>query len=83
MKITIIHVVVEPLRRDVLLDLVLTNKEGLCGNVKAGGILGWSDHEMVEFKILCEISKAISRIAILDFRRANFNFLKNLFGGIP
>jgi len=37
-----------------------------------GGILGCSDNKMVEFKILCERSKAISRIAALNFRRANF-----------
>ena len=35
------------------LDLVLTNKEGLVGHVKVGGSLGCSDHEMVEFRILC------------------------------
>jgi len=38
--------------RGVLLDLVLTNKEGLVGDVKAGGSLGCSDHGMVAFGIL-------------------------------
>lgn len=42
----------EPMRKDVLLDLVLANKEALIGNVKAGGILGYSDHSIVEFSIL-------------------------------
>ena len=40
----------EPMRRGVLLDLVLTNKEGLVGDVKAGSSLGCSDHEIVEFR---------------------------------
>jgi len=40
------------MRRGAMLDLVLTNKEGLLGNVKFKGSLGCSDHEMVEFKIL-------------------------------
>ena len=35
-----------------MLDLVLTNKEGLVGNVKLKGSLGCSDHDMVNFKIL-------------------------------
>lgn len=35
-----------------MLDLVLTNKEGLVGNVKLKGSFGCSVHEMVEFKIL-------------------------------
>ena len=42
------------MRRGVLLDLVLTNKEGLVGNVKVGVSLGCSNHEIVEFRILCE-----------------------------
>ena len=41
-----------PTRRDVLLNLILTNKEGLVEDVRAGGSLGCSDHEMVEFRIL-------------------------------
>jgi len=68
--------------RGVLLDLVLTNKEGLVEDVKAGGSLGCSDHEMVEIRILSEGSRVINRIKILDFRRANFGLFKELLGGI-
>ncbi|GAB0181056.1 hypothetical protein GRJ2_000570900 [Grus japonensis] len=46
------QVVEEPMRRGVLLDLVLTNKEGLVGDMKVEDSLGCSDHEMVEFRIL-------------------------------
>ncbi|GAB0204057.1 hypothetical protein GRJ2_002871300 [Grus japonensis] len=77
------QVVEEPTRRGVLLDLVLTNKEGLVGDVKLGGSLGCSDHEMVEFRILRGRSRAISRITTLDFRRANFGLCKDLLGRIP
>ena len=69
--------------RGVLLDLVLTNKEGLVEDVKAGGSLGCSDHEMVEIRILSEGSRVINRIKILDFRRANFGLFKELLGGMP
>jgi len=51
--------------------------------VKVGGRLGCSDHEMVEFRILCGGSRAISRIKTLDLRRANFGLFKELLGGIP
>jgi len=51
--------------------------------VKVGGRLGCSDHEMVEFRILHEGSRAISRIKTLDLRRANFGLFKELLGGIP
>lgn len=40
------------MRKDVLLDLVLANKEALIGNVKAWDIPGCSDHRIVEFSIL-------------------------------
>ena len=44
----LMQVVKETMRRGVLLDLVRTNREGAAGNVKAGGSLGCSDHEIVE-----------------------------------
>jgi len=71
------------LSEGTLLDLVLTNKEGLVEDVKVGGRLGCSDHEAVEFRILCVGSRAISRIKTLDFRRANSGLFKELLGGIP
>jgi len=72
----------EPTRKGALLDLVLTNKQGLDEDVKAGGRLGCSDHEMVEFRILHGGSRAISRIKTLDFMSANFDLFKELLGGI-
>jgi len=79
----LMQVVEEPTRKGTLLDLVLTNKEGLAEDVKAGGRLGCSNHEMVEFRILRGGSRAISRIKTLDFRRANFGLFKELLRGIP
>ncbi|PKU37342.1 hypothetical protein llap_12357 [Limosa lapponica baueri] len=37
-------------KRGSMLDLDLTNKEGLMGNVKLKGSLGCSDHEIVDFR---------------------------------
>ena len=73
----------EPTRKGTLLDLVLTNKEGLVEDMKVGGRLGCSDHEMVEFRILRGGSGAISRIKTLVLRRANIGLFKGLLGGIP
>jgi len=64
-----IQVVEEPTSRDALLDLVLTNKEGLVDDVKVGGSLGCSDHEKMNFRILRGGSRAISTIKTLEFRR--------------
>ncbi|GAB0189054.1 hypothetical protein GRJ2_001370700 [Grus japonensis] len=63
-----------------MLDLVLTNKEGLLGNVKLKGSLGSSDHEMVEFKILRAVRRVHSKLTTLDFRRADFGLFRDLLG---
>jgi len=61
-----------------VLDLVLTNKDGLVGNVKLKGSLGCSDHEMVEFKILRAARRAHSKLTTMDFRRADFGLCRDL-----
>ena len=55
-----------------MLDFVLTIKEGLMGNVKLKGSLGCSDHEIVDFKILRAAKRVQSKLATLNFRRADF-----------
>ncbi|TRZ09732.1 hypothetical protein HGM15179_017378 [Zosterops borbonicus] len=57
----------EPMRNGVLLDLILTNKEGLVGDVKVGSSLGYSDHEIVEFSILLWRSGEVPE----DWKKAN------------
>ncbi|GAB0186969.1 mitochondrial enolase superfamily member 1 [Grus japonensis] len=69
--------------RGAILDLVLTNKEGLVGNVKLKGSHGCSDHEMVELKILRAPRRAHSKLATLDFRRADFGLFRDLLGRGP
>ncbi|GAB0181918.1 cAMP-dependent protein kinase inhibitor alpha [Grus japonensis] len=71
------------MRRGTILDLVLTNKEGLVGDVKLKGSLGCSDHEMVEFEILRAARRARSKLTTLDFRRADFGLFRDLLGRIP
>ncbi|GAB0193476.1 hypothetical protein GRJ2_001812900 [Grus japonensis] len=79
----LLQVIEEPLRRGAMLDLILTNKEGLVGDVKLKGSLGCSDHEMVEFRILRAMRRARSKLATLDFRGADFGLLRDLLGRIP
>ncbi|GAB0177964.1 hypothetical protein GRJ2_000261700 [Grus japonensis] len=73
----------KPTRRGAMLDLILTNKEGLVGDVKLKGSLGCSDHEMVEFWILRAARRACSKLATLDFSRADFGPFRDLLGRIP
>ena len=78
----LLQVIEEPMRRGAMLDLVLTNKEGLVGNVKLKGSLGYSDHEVVEFKILRAVRKAHSKLTTLDFRRTDFGLFRDLLGRV-
>lgn len=41
----------ELIRKDALLDLMLVNR-GLAGEVAVGRLVGHTDHEVIEFKIL-------------------------------
>ncbi|PKU46226.1 pre-mrna-processing factor 17 [Limosa lapponica baueri] len=77
------QLVEEPTRRGALLDLVLTNKEGLVEDIKVRGNLGCSDHRKIEFRIVGSMCKPTSRTETLDFRRANFDLFKKLLGENP
>ena len=74
---------IEAMRRGALLDLILTNKEGLVGDVKVKGSLGCSDHEMVEFRILRAGRRLKSKLTALDFRRADSGLFRDLLGRAP
>lgn len=67
----LMQVVEEPIRRVVLLDLVVTVNEGLVGNEKVKSSLRYRNHEIVEFRIVHGRNKSISTIVTLDFRKAN------------
>ncbi|GAB0204721.1 hypothetical protein GRJ2_002937700 [Grus japonensis] len=79
----LLQVIEEPTRRGAMLDLVLTNKEGLVGNVKLKGSLGCSDHDMVEFKILRAARRVHSKLTTPDFKRADFGLFRDLLGRVP
>ncbi|PKU46939.1 rna-directed dna polymerase from mobile element hypothetical protein [Limosa lapponica baueri] len=65
------------MRRDVILDLFLTSKEGIVQNVKLKSSLGCSDHETAEFKILRAARGAHSKLTTLDLRRADFGLFRD------
>ena len=79
----LLQVTEEPTRRGAMLDLILTNKEGLVGDMKLKGSLGCSDHKMVEFRILSAVRRARSKLTTLDFSRADFGLFRDLLGRIP
>ena len=70
------QLVSEPTRGGALLDLLPVNREELVGEVKVGGRLGCSDHKMIEFSILGETKRGVSKTATLDFQRADFDLFK-------
>ena len=48
----------EPTSRGALLDLALSNKKGLVGNVKLKDSLDCSDHKVVEFQVPRAVRRA-------------------------
>lgn len=61
------------MKRGIMLDHILTNKE-LMENVKLKGSLVCGDHEVVEFNVFRGVSKAHSKLitlGTLGFRRAD------------
>ncbi|KAK4806969.1 hypothetical protein QYF61_027336 [Mycteria americana] len=48
-----------------------------------GGHLGQSDREMIDFSILGEAARGVSRTATLDFRRADFGLFRSLVERVP
>ncbi|KAJ7427523.1 hypothetical protein WISP_06092 [Willisornis vidua] len=71
------------MRRCAMLDLVLTSKEGLVGNVKLWGKFGCSNHKMVPFENLEAVRRVHSKLVSLDFRRADFGLFRHVLGRVP
>jgi len=72
-----------PTRNSALLDLLLTNGEGALDNMTTSDSLGYSNHNIVEFKIPVSTLRTSSRTKALDFRRASFNMLRAQMQEIP
>lgn len=66
-----------------MLDLVLTKREGMVGNMKLEGSLECNDQEMVTFEILRVVRRVCSKLATLDFRRTDFSLLRHMLGAVP
>ncbi|KAK4820378.1 hypothetical protein QYF61_025454 [Mycteria americana] len=77
------QLVSEPTREGAPLDLLFVNREGLVGDVTVGGHLGHSDHKMIDFLILGEVRREVSRTATLDFQRADFGLFRRLVDRVP
>ncbi|PKU46713.1 dtw domain-containing protein 2 [Limosa lapponica baueri] len=78
----LLQVIEAPPRRGAMLDLVLTNKEGLVGNMKLKSSDVYRDHDMAEYKTLGTVRRVHSKLTILDFRRADFGLLRDLHDGV-
>ncbi|KAK4828902.1 hypothetical protein QYF61_001460 [Mycteria americana] len=72
----------EPARGGASLDLLFTNT-GLVGDVVAGGHLGLSNHDMIEFSIRGEVRRGMSKTTTMDFQRADFGLFRTLVESVP
>uniref|UniRef100_A0A803T8Q3 Reverse transcriptase domain-containing protein n=1 Tax=Anolis carolinensis TaxID=28377 RepID=A0A803T8Q3_ANOCA len=73
----------EATRGSATLDLILTNVEDLINTVEVVGSLGASDHVLLQFAIQRNAETKTSQTRILDFKRADFQKMKELLSGIP
>ncbi|KAF4792283.1 GTPase IMAP family member GIMD1 [Turdus rufiventris] len=74
--VQLIQLVGEPTRGMAMLDLLPAHRDGLVGDVVVGGLLGHSDHEIMEFLIFGEMRRNINKTFTLDFRRADFGIFR-------
>ena len=51
--------------------------------MEAGNCLRQSNHEIIEFSILGDVRRVISKTAIWNFQRADFDRLRMLVAGVP
>jgi len=77
------QLVSEPTRGGASLDLPFTNRDGLVGDVVAGGCLRLSDHEMIEFSVRGEVKSGASKTTTMDFQRADFCLFRTLVERVP
>ncbi|PKU38106.1 rna-directed dna polymerase from mobile element jockey-like [Limosa lapponica baueri] len=70
----------DPTREGALLDCC---EQTIVGDVTVGGCLGHSDCERIEFSILREARRRVSRTATMDFRRADFGLFRSLLDKVP
>ncbi|KAK4815416.1 hypothetical protein QYF61_001404 [Mycteria americana] len=75
------QLVSEPTRGGASLDLLVTNREGLVGDVVVGGHL--SNCDMTEFSIQGEVRRRVSKTTTVDFRKAGFDLLRMLVERVP
>jgi len=62
---------------------MLTSASELISDTKIGGSLGCSVHAWVEVTVLGDMGKARSIVRTLNFRKANFQFFKDLVSRTP
>ncbi|KAJ7427635.1 rna-directed dna polymerase from mobile element jockey-like [Willisornis vidua] len=68
----------EPTRGGVLLDLLFVNKERLVGIMSVDGHVGHSDHKMLVFSVLGEVTKDVNKTSTLNFQRTDFGLLRTV-----
>lgn len=77
-----VKVLREPTRKDAL-NLLPINREELTSEVKIGGHLSHSNHEVNKFKVSVGRRNSTLKTSTLDIRRADFRFLRELVSRVP
>lgn len=62
------------------MERLFINEEEWMDVVKVNGSLDSSNYEIIEFKILKEVSKTNSKVTVLEFRRSDLGLFRDLLG---
>lgn len=63
--------------------MLLTITDELIKEVKIGGSLGLSYHDLVDFTLLRDVGQVKTKVRTHNFRRANFQLFKELVDSTP
>lgn len=66
-----------------MMDLMVTSASELIRVIKIGGILGCSDHSLVEFSVLRDMSQRKRIVKMMNFKKAKFKLLTEVVNRIP
>lgn len=61
--------------------MLVINTDELIRDIKTGGSLGCRDHSVIKFIVRRNMDQAKSEVRTMNFRKTNFQFLKDLVSG--
>lgn len=72
----------DPTRENNILDLVISSDVNLVTEVNVLEHLGNSDHNIIVWKLICDVGLTKTKLPVRQYHKANFGDMRNWFQGI-